>query len=147
MSVPPPDEPVVTPPPSPAAAVVTVPSAEEKQWALFAHLSALLGAFVTGFWFGWGCFLGPLVIWLVKKETMPFVNDQGKEALNFNITLAIVGVILLIFSIVTLGIGLLITIPVGVIVAIAWLVFTIIAAIKASEGVAYRYPITLRLVK
>jgi uncharacterized Tic20 family protein len=147
MSVPPPDEPVVTPPPSPAAAVVTVPSAEEKQWALFAHLSALLGAFVTGFWFGWGCFLGPLVIWLVKKETMPFVNDQGKEALNFNITLAIVGVILLIFSIVTLGIGLLITIPVGVIVAIAWLVFTIIAAIKASEGVAYRYPISLRLVK
>lgn len=147
MSVAPPDEPVVTPPPSPAAAVVTVPSAEEKQWALFAHLSALLGAFVTGFWFGWGCFLGPLVIWLVKKETMPFVNDQGKEALNFNITLAIVGVILLIFSIVTLGIGLLITIPVGVIVAIAWLVFTIIAAIKASEGVAYRYPISLRLVK
>jgi uncharacterized Tic20 family protein len=56
-------------------------------------------------------------------------------------------VILLIFSIVTLGIGLLITIPVGVIVAIAWLVFTIIAAIKASEGVAYRYPISLRLVK
>lgn len=147
MSVPPPDEPVVTPPSSSEPALVTVPSAEEKQWALFAHLSALLGAFVTGFWFGWGCFLGPLVIWLVKKDTMPFVNDQGKEALNFNITLAIVGVILLIFSIVTLGIGLLITIPVGIIVAIGWLVLTIVAAIKASEGVAYRYPVSLRLVK
>lgn len=140
MSVPPND--AVAPPP-----VVAGPSAEEKQWALFAHLSALLGAFVTGFWFGWGCFLGPLVIWLVKKDTMPFVNDQGKEALNFNITLAIIGVILLIFSIVTLGIGLLIAIPVGIVVAISWLVFTIIAAIKASEGVAYRYPVSLRLVK
>ena len=141
MSVPPNDA-TVTPPPPPAS-----PSAEEKQWALFAHLSALLGAFVTGFWFGWGCFLGPLVIWLVKKDTMPFVNDQGKEALNFNITLAIIGVILLVFSIVTLGIGLLIAIPVGIVVAIGWIVFTIIAAIKASEGVAYRYPISLRLVK
>ena len=141
MSVPPTE---VSPAPTPPAGS---PTAEEKQWALFAHLSALLGAFVTGFWFGWGCFLGPLVIWLVKKDTMPFVNDQGKEALNFNITLAIIGVILLIFSIVTLGIGLLIAIPVGIIVAISWLVFTIIAAIKASEGVAYRYPISLRLVK
>lgn len=142
MSVPPND---VTPSAPPTASAV--PSAEEKQWALFAHLSALLGAFVTGFWFGWGCFLGPLVIWLVKKDTMPFVNDQGREALNFNITLAIIGVILLVFSIVTLGIGLLIAIPVGVIVAIGWLVLTIIAAIKASEGVAYRYPVSLRLIK
>jgi uncharacterized Tic20 family protein len=142
MSVPPSD--VSTPPPPPATGA---PTAEEKQWALFAHLSALLGAMLTGIWFGWGCFLGPLVIWLVKKDTMPFVNDQGKEALNFNITLAIIGVILLLLVIMTLGIGLLIAIPVGIIVAIGWLVLTIIAAIKASEGVAYRYPISLRLIK
>jgi uncharacterized Tic20 family protein len=142
MSVPPSD--VSTPPPPPA---MGSPSAEEKQWALFAHLSALLGALLTGIWFGWGCFLGPLVIWLVKKDTMPFVNDQGKEALNFNITLAIIGVILLLLVIMTLGIGLLVAIPVGIIVAIGWLVLTIVAAIKASEGVAYRYPISLRLIK
>ena len=140
MSVPPSD--VSTPPPATGS-----PTAEEKQWALFAHLSALLGAMVTGIWFGWGCFLGPLVIWLVKKDTMPFVNDQGKEALNFNITLAIIGVILLLLVIMTLGIGLLVAVPVGIIVAIGWLVLTIIAAIKASEGVAYRYPISLRLIK
>ena len=142
MSIPPND---VAAPPQPP--LTSGPGAEEKQWALFAHLSALLGAFVTGFWFGWGCFLGPLVIWLVKKDTMPFVNDQAREALNFNITLAIIGVILLVFSIVTLGIGLLITIPLGIIVAIGWLVLTVIAAIKASEGVAYRYPLSLRLIK
>ena len=142
MSVPPSDMPT-PPPPSSAGS----PTAEEKQWALFAHLSALLGAMLTGVWFGWGCFLGPLVIWLIKKDTMPFVNDQGKEALNFNITLAIIGMILLLLVIMTLGIGLLIAIPVGILVAIAWLVLTVIAAIKASEGVAYRYPITLRLIK
>ncbi len=141
MSVPPND--VTAPPPAPAG----TPSAEEKQWAMFAHLSALLGGIVTGHLFGWGCFLGPLIIWLIKKDTMPFVNDQGKEALNFNITLAIIGLALLILSILTLGIGLLIAIPVGVIVGIAWLVFTIIAAIKANEGVAYRYPVSLRLIK
>jgi uncharacterized Tic20 family protein len=141
MSVPP-NEPL-TPPPS----IVGAPSAEEKQWALFAHLSALLGAFVTGLWFGWGCFIGPLIIWLIKKDTMPFVNDQAKEALNFNITLAIVGLVLLILVIMTFGIGLLIAWPIGMIVGVAWLVFTIIAAIKASEGVAYRYPINLRLIK
>ncbi len=78
---------------------------------------------------------------------MPFVNDQGKEALNFNITLAIIGVALLVLSIMTLGLGLLIAIPAGVVVGIGWLVFTIIAAIKASEGVAYRYPFSIRLVK
>ena len=141
MSVPPND--VVTPPPPPTG----VPSAEEKQWAMFAHLSALAGALLTSVWFCWGAFVGPLIIWLIKRETMPFVNDQGKEALNFNITLAIVGLVLLVLTIMTLGLGLLITIPAGIIVGIGWLIFTVIAAIKASEGVAYRYPISLRLIK
>ncbi len=123
-------------------------SPEERQWAMFAHLSALVGALLTGaLGGGWGCFIGPLVIWLVKKDTMPFVNDQGKEALNFNITVAIVFVLLALFSVMTLGIGLLIAIPLWVIIGVAWLVFTIIAAIKANEGVAYRYPFTLRLIK
>jgi hypothetical protein len=124
------------------------PSAEERQWAMFAHLSALLGALLTGVWGGgWGCFIGPLVIWLVKKDTMPFVNDQGKEALNFNITVAIAFVVLFLLSVMTFGIGLIIAIPLWIIIGISWLVFTIIAAIKANEGVLYRYPFTLRLIK
>jgi uncharacterized protein len=141
MSVPPNETP--TPPPP----IQGVPSAEEKQWAMFVHLSALLGAVFTGVWFGWGCFIGPLVIWLIKRDTMPFVADQGKEALNFNITVALIGLVMLVFVIMTLGIGLLVAVPVGLIVGLAWLVFTIIGAIKASEGVAYRYPIALRLIK
>jgi uncharacterized Tic20 family protein len=144
MSVPPES---VNPPP-PNEPLTGAPPAEERQWAMFAHLSALLGAILTGaFGGGWGCFIGPLVIWLVKKDTMPFVNDQGKEALNFNITVAIAFLILLILSIMTFGIGLIIAVPLWIIIGIAWLVFTIIAAIKANEGVRYRYPFTLRLIK
>jgi uncharacterized Tic20 family protein len=124
-----------------------MPSADERQWALFAHLSALLGCIVTGAWFGWGCFLGPLIIWLVKKDTMPFVDDQAKEALNFNITVAIIGVALLVLTAITFGLGVLLAIPIGVVVGIAWLVFTILAGIRANEGVRYRYPFTLRLIK
>ncbi|MBN8741526.1 MAG: DUF4870 domain-containing protein [Xanthomonadaceae bacterium] len=111
---------------------------------MFAHLSSLLGALLTG---GVGVFIGPLVIWLIKKETMPFVDDQGKEALNFNITIAIVGVALIVLSVITFGIGLILALPVGLAVSVAWLVFTVIAAIKSSEGVSYRYPLTLRLIK
>jgi len=123
-------------------------SAEERQWAMFAHLSALVGGILTSGWAGSiGCFIGPLVIWLVKKDSMPFVDDQAKEALNFNITVGIVFFALFVLSVVTLGIGLIIAIPVWIIVGIAWLVFTIIAAIKANQGERYRYPLTLRLVK
>jgi len=144
MSVPPES---VVPPPS-SEPMAGAPSAEERQWAMFAHLSALLGALLTGVWGGgWGCFIGPLVIWLVKKDTMPFVNDQGKEALNFNITVAIAFVVLFLLSVMTFGIGLIIAIPLWIIIGISWLVFTIIAAIKANEGVLYRYPFTLRLIK
>lgn len=136
----------VTPPPPPPQS--EGPSAEERQWAMFAHLSALVGGILTSGWAGSiGCFIGPLIIWLVKKDTMPFVDDQAKEALNFNITVGIVFFALFLLAFLTLGLGLVIAIPLWIIIGIAWLVFTIIAAIKANEGVAYRYPFTLRLVK
>ena len=123
-------------------------AATERQWAMFAHLSALLGGIITAGWAGClGCFIGPLVIWLVKKETMPFVDDQGKEALNFNITVAIAFFVLFVLTIVTLGIGALISVPLFFVIGIGWLVLTIIASIKANDGVAYRYPLTLRLIK
>lgn len=123
-------------------------SAEERQWAMFAHLSALLGGLVTAGWAGSvGCFIGPLVIWMVKKDTMPFVDDQAKEALNFNITVAIIFFVLLLMTLFTLGIGIILTGPLMLIVGLGWLVLTIIAAVKANQGERYRYPMTLRLVK
>jgi uncharacterized Tic20 family protein len=101
--------------------------------------------------YGWaasfGSFIGPLIIWLVKKDAMPFVADQAKEALNFGITLTIACFVLLMLTIFSLGIGALVTIPLFVLIGIAALVLVVVAAIKANEGVAYRYPFTLRLVK
>ena len=122
-------------------------SAEERQWGMFAHLSALAGGLLTSAVGGWGFFLGPLVIWLMKKDTMPFVADQAKEALNFNITVSAIFLLMLVLGVATLGIGFLIAGPIMLIVGIAALVFIVIAAIKANEGVAYRYPFAIRLVK
>ena len=131
-----------------ASATPATASPDERQWAMFAHLSALLGGLVTSGWAGSiGFFIGPLVIWLMKKDTMPFVDDQAKEALNFAITVSIACLVLLVLTLVTLGIGALLTVPLFAVVGIGALVLVIIAAMKAKEGVAYRYPFALRLVK
>lgn len=133
--------------PAPATPV-GMPSAEERQMAMFAHLSALLGGLLTSGWGGSiGFFIGPLIIWLIKKDTMPFVDDQAKEALNFAITLSIVGLVLVLLTIMSFGIGALLTVPLMVLVGIAALVFFIIAAVQANQGTRYRYPVSLRLVK
>ena len=114
---------------------------------MFAHLSALAGGLLTSAIGGWGFFLGQLVIWLMEKDSMPFVADQAKESLNFNITVSAVFLVLLVLSLVTLGIGFIITLPIMLIVGIAAPVLIIMAAIKANDGIAYRYPFTIRLVK
>jgi len=132
-------------PPSPPTA--PLPSAgafssDERMWAMLGHLSAFT-AFITGI----GCILGPLVVWLIKRETLAFAGEQAKEALNYNITVALAFVALWVLTIITFGLGIVLTFPIGCVLFIAWIVFTVIAAIKANEGVAYRYPFTLRLVK
>lgn len=113
-------------------------SPEAKQMAMLAHL---LGAL-----FG---FLGPLIIWLTQKEKHPFVDDQGKEALNFHLTLLIAyvatSVIYIIISFVTCGFGALLPIP--LIVTILQLVFGIIGCTKANNGEYYRYPINIRFIQ
>lgn len=100
--------------------------------ALAAHL---LGIFT---WF-----IGALIIWLINKDdaSKAFVTDQAKEALNFQITVTIAMVISIILMVVIIG-GIL-----APIVGIINLVFCIIAAVKANNGEAYRYPFTLRLIK
>ena len=133
-----------TPPPPPSDGV---PSKEERQWAMFAHLSALVGGLLTSAIGGWGFFIGPLVIWLLKKDEMPFAGDQAKEALNFNITVSAIFLILLILTILSLGLGAILTLPIMLVVGIGALVLIIMAALKANDGVAYRYPFAIRLVK
>ncbi len=133
-----------TPPPPPDG----TPDAQQRQWAMFAHLSALVGGLLTSNTIGGiGCVLGPLIIWQIKKDTMPFVTDQAKEALNFNITVALAMLVLVLLGVGTFGLGFLVTAPLMLIIGVAALVFVVIAALKANEGVAYRYPFALRLVK
>jgi uncharacterized protein len=115
-----------------------------RNWGLAAHLSAYLGA-----WVGLA-FLGPLVVWLVKRDDHPFIDHHGKEALNFNISVLLYGVIGVVIAIpvglLTLGIGLIPLVIVGVALAVVWVVFPILAAIKAANGEGYRYPLTIRFV-
>jgi hypothetical protein len=105
-------------------------------WAMLCHLSAL-----SGFIIPFGSLIGPLVVWQIKKNQYPIVDDQGKEALNFQITITLAAIVSAILIVVLVGIALIIA------VGIASLVFTIIAAIKANNGETYRYPFCLRLIK
>jgi uncharacterized Tic20 family protein len=120
-------------------------SADEKQWAMFAHLSALVAV-----WLGGMGFLGPLIIWVIQKDKMKFVDDQGKEALNFQLTLLGAGIVLGIIAaplvLLTFGIGLLLVIPVALGLVAYGIIMPIVAAMKANAGEAYRYPYTIRIV-
>ena len=109
---------------------------EERSLGLACHLLAFVGMV-----FPFGNILGPLVIWLVKKDDSAFVDDQGKEALNFQITVALLMLVCLLLALVVIGLLLMWVVGVGA------LVLTIIAAIKANEGQAYRYPFCWRLIK
>jgi uncharacterized Tic20 family protein len=107
---------------------------DARMWGMLAHLSALVGLLSIP------PVVGPLVVWLVKRNEHAFVDDQGKEALNFQITMFIA--LLISGALICVGIGL-ILLP---IVGIVDLIFVIIAAVKANNGERYRYPFNIRLV-
>jgi len=104
---------------------------------MFCHLAAL-AAFIG---IPFANILGPLIIWLVKRNEYPLVDQQGKEALNFQISMTIYSVVAFALSFVIIGIPLLIAL------LILNLVMIIIAAVKTSKGEPHRYPITIRLIK
>lgn len=110
-------------------------SNDEKTMAMLGHLSALSGIVIP-----FGNLVGPLLVWQLKKDTMPFAAEQAKEALNFNITMTIAGIVATISMFILIGFLL------APVVFIAWLAFAIIAGINANKGQNYRYPFTLRLV-
>ena len=123
-----------SPPPAPSFDV----SNEARTWGMLCHLCALSQLIGIPL----GTILGPLIIWLIKRNEMPFVDDQGKESLNFQISVFILGIILTP-TICLAGIGIVLLIALG----IADLVLVIIATIKANSGIAYRYPFAIRLIK
>ena len=116
-------------------AKATPENRDERMWAMFCHLGALIG-FIIPF----GNIIAPLVLWTLKKEEYPLVNDQGKESLNFQISMTIYIIASIILIFVVIGIILLI------LLGIFSLIVIIIAAIKANEGEKYRYPLTIRFL-
>jgi uncharacterized protein len=136
------------PPPGAGAPGLGHPSglpAEARNWALAAHLSAFVGAWLLL------AFVGPLAVWAVKREDHPFVAHHAREALNFNLSFLLYGVVLAILTIpiglVTLGFGLIPIVLLGAALVVGWLVLTIIASVAAANGEAYRYPFTIRFVR
>jgi uncharacterized Tic20 family protein len=108
---------------------IGTPGSDDRNFAMLAHL---LGIFTS--------FLGSLIIWLIKKDESPFVAQEAKEALNFQITLMIGYVIAAVLSIVLVG---MLLFPVLYVLNI---VFCILGAVTASKGRGYRYPFAIRLI-
>ncbi|WP_041616377.1 DUF4870 domain-containing protein [Spirosoma linguale] len=123
-----------TPPFSP----VPTPMSESdiRMWAMLTHLSALTGLFT-----GIGFIIAPVIVWQIQKDKSAYIDYHGKEAVNFQITIALVSAISFLLMFILIGFVLI------WIVGIVWLVFTIIAAIKANNGEYYRYPLTIRFIK
>ena len=109
---------------------------EQRTWAMLCHLSALAGFIIP-----MGSLIGPLVVWLVKKEEMPLVAEHGLKSINFQITMLIAYIICFILMFAVIGVILL---PV---VAIFSFVMVVVGAIKANDGKPFSYPFSLNLIK
>ena len=128
------------PPPAAAQAERPLPDrlqSEARTWAMLCHVSALTGFIGIPF----GHLIGPLVFWSIKKDQYPLVDDQGKESLNFQLSMTLYGIVAGILCFVVIGIPLLIAL------LITDIVLVIIASVEANQGRLYRYPITIRFFK
>ncbi|MDQ3118869.1 MAG: DUF4870 domain-containing protein [Verrucomicrobiota bacterium] len=108
-----------------------------RTWTAFCHASALLGVFLH---FP-GHVLAPLLVWLMKRDESPEIDAHGKEALNFQISMLIYNAVAAVFCLVLIGF---------LILPFLWVlnaVFVIIAAVQASDGKLYRYPMTIRFIQ
>ena len=128
-----------TPPPLPVGGPPTtsITASNVRTWNILCHASALLGVFLH---FP-GHLLGPLIVWLAKRDDSPEIDAHGKESLNFQISMLIYSVIAAIFCLVLIGF---------VFLAVLWVlnaVFVIVASIQASDGKFYRYPMTIRFIQ
>lgn len=117
-----------TPPPS----QLTSPSVtqDDKTLGIVMHVLSLVGFAI----------LGPLIIWLIKKDQSPYLDQQGRELLNFQLSYLIYGFVSFLLCFLLIGI------PMLIIVGVATVVLTIIGIVRASEGNIYRFPFTIRLL-
>ncbi len=130
--------------PLPTTSVAPAAQKNLRTWTVLCHASAFLGFFVPAA----GHLVGPLLVWLLKRDESPEIDEHGKESVNFQLSMfiytAALGVVCFILMFVLIGFLL---IPLFAILYVVDLVLVIIAALKASEGQFYRYPLTIRLIK
>jgi len=110
---------------------------DARMWAMICHLVGLAGVVIPFV----GNIVAPLVVWQIKKDDYPFVDEQGKEAVNFQISMTIYGLISAVLTFICVGFFLLAA------VVIVDLIFLLVAAVKANDGQHYRYPLTIRFIK
>ncbi len=136
-------------------------SLSDRQWAAGAHVAALVAALVTSWIAGVAGALGALAVWMLVRDRSSFAAEHAKEAVNFNLSMfiymciaVVIGFLLVGVTVITLGIGALLTVPAGFLLllavcglAVLWLVCSLIAVFKAYDGQTYRYPLTMRLFR
>lgn len=115
---------------------IIVADKDQRTWAMFCHLSALAGLL-----FPFGSVIGPLIVWLVKKEEMPLVAEHGRKSLNFQLTMMIAYIVCFMLMFVVVGVILL---P---LVALFSLIMVIVSAIKANDGKEVNYPMAIEFIK
>ena len=127
---------VSEPTPGAGTAAAELPNGDDRQWAMICHLSALLlyAGIIGGI-------VGPLLIWLLKRDGKPFVDDQGRETVNFQITIVLALCVAAPLCIILIGI------PIVIGLFLFHFIATIVAAIRSSEGVLYRYPFCWRVIR
>ena len=108
---------------------------DTRMWGMLCHLSAL--ARFAGV--PLGNILGRAIVWMIKKEDHPLIDEQGKESLNFQISMTIYTFASALLCLVGL--------PLVFLVMLGGAVFTIIGAVKANDGISYRYPLTIRFIQ
>jgi len=112
------------------------PTKDERTWAMLCHLSAM--SVYIGIPFG--NILGPLVVWLLKRDESSFVNEHGKEAINFHISMSIYVFVAGLLCVILIGV------PILFALIISSFVFMVIAAVRANDGNSYQYPMTMRFL-
>lgn len=116
---------------------------DERSYAALIHISSIVGALI----FNVGNLLFPLLLWFIKKDESAFIDEVGKEVVNFQLSLMIYYFVGLIVGILTLGIGFILLIPLWIALSILTLIFALIGTVKALNGEIYRYPLNLRIIK
>ena len=136
------------------------PTSSDRHSAVVAPIAALAAAALTHWFAGVAGALAALVVWMLVRDKSAFASAHAREAVNFNLSMflyacaaGLIGIVLVGATVLTLGIGALVTLPAGIVlllaiaaIALLWLVCSIIAAARAWDGKPYRYPLTIRLL-